>query len=205
MRKEDYEALLTRGHGRIMVNDVCMLELTPDGRLLVRMDACGPLGVKTDPVAVEARDWESVRADMEHKCYTALMEATARQTALLLAQPAHDERITLAEYARRTNHDRVYAYRRAERGDFKSAQKVGRVWYIDANEPWPDDQRKTAGGQFSRAARAMRGTGRHTSLSKAFYDRIREEKHIKTARAEYKYESGKYYRLDVIDGVWEEI
>lgn len=50
--------------------------------------------------------------------------------------------IPLAEYARRLGKDPANARQMAARGSFETAQKLGRDWVIDSEEPWPDRRRK---------------------------------------------------------------
>jgi len=55
--------------------------------------------------------------------------------------------IPLAEYARGLGKDIQVAAQMARRGSFHSARKIGRDWFIDKNEEYPDN-RQTAGGKF---------------------------------------------------------
>lgn len=52
-----------------------------------------------------------------------------------------DMYITLAEYARRQGRRADVARSMARRGGFKSAKKVGRDWFVDEEEAWPDRRR----------------------------------------------------------------
>lgn len=52
-----------------------------------------------------------------------------------------DMYITLAEYARRQERREDVARSMARRGGFKSAKKVGRDWFVDEDEAWPDRRR----------------------------------------------------------------
>ena len=51
--------------------------------------------------------------------------------------------ISLAEYAERHGKCQEAARKMAQRGGFKTAQKIGRNWVIDSEEPWPDRRVKT--------------------------------------------------------------
>ena len=48
--------------------------------------------------------------------------------------------ITLKEYAERLGKNPVVARQKAGRGGFKTAQKIGRDWFIDENEPYEDNR-----------------------------------------------------------------
>ena len=52
--------------------------------------------------------------------------------------------ITLKEYAERHGRNPASFRQKALRGGFKTAQKIGRDWMIDENEPL-EDQRITSG------------------------------------------------------------
>ncbi|MBP3653182.1 MAG: hypothetical protein J6J78_08970 [Clostridia bacterium] len=51
--------------------------------------------------------------------------------------------ILLKEYAERLGKNSVVATQRAARGSFRTAQKIGRQWFIDENEPWTDGRVKS--------------------------------------------------------------
>lgn len=51
--------------------------------------------------------------------------------------------ISLVEYAERAGRDVSAMRRRAERGDFETAQKIGRNWIIDSDEPLTDKRIKS--------------------------------------------------------------
>ena len=53
------------------------------------------------------------------------------------------EKITLVEYCRIHGKDPSRARRKCIKGDFKSAEKIGRDWFIDQNEPWIDRRIKS--------------------------------------------------------------
>ena len=53
--------------------------------------------------------------------------------------------ISLAEYAEKYGKSQVTARQTAQRGAFKTAQKIGRNWVIDSEEPWPEDKRLKSG------------------------------------------------------------
>ena len=53
--------------------------------------------------------------------------------------------ISLAEYAVKHGKSQVTARQTAQRGGFKTAQKIGRNWVIDSEEPWPEDKRVKTG------------------------------------------------------------
>jgi len=57
-------------------------------------------------------------------------------------------RILLTEYADRLGKNRDVVGQMARRGSFHSAVKVGRVWFIDEDEEYPDN-RKTQGGKYA--------------------------------------------------------
>ena len=46
--------------------------------------------------------------------------------------------ISLAEYAERHGKAPVSVRQKAQRGGFQTAQKIGRNWVIDENEPYDD-------------------------------------------------------------------
>lgn len=50
------------------------------------------------------------------------------------------DKITLKEYAERLGKDHVTAAQRAARGSFRTAEKIGRQWFIDPNEEWVDNR-----------------------------------------------------------------
>ena len=49
--------------------------------------------------------------------------------------------ITLTEYARRIGRDPSTLRHKAIKGGFKTAQKLGRDWFIDEDEPYSDNRR----------------------------------------------------------------
>jgi hypothetical protein len=51
--------------------------------------------------------------------------------------------ITIKEYAERNGKSHEAARKMAGRGSFETAQKIGRDWLIDENEPWPDHRIKS--------------------------------------------------------------
>ena len=51
--------------------------------------------------------------------------------------------ISLKEYAVRNGKELATARQMALRGGFKTAQKIGRNWVIDDQEPYPDHRVKT--------------------------------------------------------------
>ena len=51
--------------------------------------------------------------------------------------------ISITEYAKRHGKHPVTARQKAARGGFKTAQKIGRDWLIDENEPYEDNRIKT--------------------------------------------------------------
>jgi hypothetical protein len=72
-------------------------------------------------------------------------------------------RITLIEYAQRVGRDPSRVRRKAMNGDFKTAQKVGRDWTIDEDEPYTDrrkgltpEQIARLGAAYAKLAWAMR-------------------------------------------------
>ena len=46
--------------------------------------------------------------------------------------------ITLREYAKRHEKNPVTVAQKAARGKFETAQKIGRDWFIDEDEPYED-------------------------------------------------------------------
>ncbi len=48
--------------------------------------------------------------------------------------------ITLKEYCLKHNKNHCTARQRAARGSFKTAQKIGRDWFIEEDEPWIDNR-----------------------------------------------------------------
>ena len=54
--------------------------------------------------------------------------------------------IPLAEYARRQGRRPDSARHMAQRGGFKTAQKMGRDWFVEEEEPWPD--RRVTHGKY---------------------------------------------------------
>ena len=53
--------------------------------------------------------------------------------------------ISLKKYAERHGKAHVTVRQMAQRGNFKSVQKIGNTWIIDENEPYPDDKRVKTG------------------------------------------------------------
>ena len=51
--------------------------------------------------------------------------------------------IPLKEYAERLGKNPVTARQKALRGGFKTAQKMGRDWFIDEDEPYGDNRIKS--------------------------------------------------------------
>ena len=51
--------------------------------------------------------------------------------------------ISLAEYAEKHGKCQESARKMAQRGGFQTAQKIGRNWVIDSEEPWLDRRVKT--------------------------------------------------------------
>lgn len=65
----------------------------------------------------------------------------ARMRSPLAAQrdtSAEPRLIPLAEYSERLGKHRSHILRKAARGDFKTARKIGGCWYISADEPYVD-------------------------------------------------------------------
>ena len=54
--------------------------------------------------------------------------------------------ISLAQYAEKHGKCQESARKMAQRGGFQSAQKIGRNWVIDSEEPWPD--RRVKSGEY---------------------------------------------------------
>lgn len=53
------------------------------------------------------------------------------------------DKITLKEYAERLGKKHDTCRQQANRGAFKTAERIGRDWFIDPNEPYPDRRVKT--------------------------------------------------------------
>ena len=51
--------------------------------------------------------------------------------------------IPLKDYAERHGKNPAIARQAAGRGSFKTAQKMGRDWFVDEDEPWPDRRVKS--------------------------------------------------------------
>ena len=51
--------------------------------------------------------------------------------------------ITLKEYCLRNGKNDKTARQRAARGSFKTAQKIGRDWFIEEDEQWIDNRTDT--------------------------------------------------------------
>ncbi len=51
--------------------------------------------------------------------------------------------ISLVEYAAKHGKSRITVSQMAARGSFKTAQKIGRNWVIDSEEPYPDNRIKS--------------------------------------------------------------
>lgn len=54
--------------------------------------------------------------------------------------------ISLVEYAEKHGKCQESARKMAQRGGFQTAQKIGRNWVIDSEEPWPD--RRVKSGEY---------------------------------------------------------
>lgn len=54
--------------------------------------------------------------------------------------------IPLTEYAKRHGKVPANARQLAGRGSFETAQKMGRDWFVDDAEPWPD--RRVKSGKY---------------------------------------------------------
>lgn len=54
--------------------------------------------------------------------------------------------ISLAQYAEKHGKCQESARKMAQRGGFQTAQKIGRNWIIDSEEPWPD--RRVKSGEY---------------------------------------------------------
>lgn len=62
--------------------------------------------------------------------------------------------IPLIEYARLNKRAPATARQMALRGGFKTAQKIGRDWFIDPEEPWPD--RRIKSGKYIGARKSCK-------------------------------------------------
>ena len=56
--------------------------------------------------------------------------------------------ITLKEFAERNGRSADSARQKANRGGFRTAQKIGRDWLIDENEPYSDNREKS--GEYKK-------------------------------------------------------
>lgn len=56
------------------------------------------------------------------------------------------DKITLKEYAERLGKDPVIVRQKAIRGGFNTAEKIGRDWFIDPDEPYTD--RRIISGKY---------------------------------------------------------
>ena len=63
--------------------------------------------------------------------------------------------ISISEYAAKHGKSQIAARKMAERGGFKTAQKIARNWIIDENEPYPDARIKT--GKYIGQRKDKRG------------------------------------------------
>ena len=54
--------------------------------------------------------------------------------------------ITLKEYAERLGKNPVVVRHKAQRGQFNTARKIGRDWFIDEDEPYED--RRVKSGKY---------------------------------------------------------
>lgn len=54
-----------------------------------------------------------------------------------------EELISLVEYAKLHDREISSVRRKASRGGFKTARKIGRNWVIDKNEPYTDNRVKS--------------------------------------------------------------
>ncbi len=66
-----------------------------------------------------------------------------------------DNLISLTEYAKLHGREISSVRRKALRGGFKTARKIGRNWVIDKNEPYIDNREKT--GQYKNWRTKKRG------------------------------------------------
>ncbi|MBQ8708185.1 MAG: hypothetical protein IJ523_08865 [Succinivibrionaceae bacterium] len=55
--------------------------------------------------------------------------------------------VPLVEYAKTHGKAQVTVRQMAARGGFKTAQKIGKNWVIDSDEPYPED-RKISSGKY---------------------------------------------------------
>lgn len=78
-----------------------------------------------------------------HRLYVSASEpyTDARTRSPLAAQrdtSVEPHLIPLAEYSERLGKHKSHVLRKAARGDFKTARKIGGCWYISADEPYVD-------------------------------------------------------------------
>lgn len=67
--------------------------------------------------------------------------------------------ISIAEYAKKHNKNPTTVRQKARNGDFNTAQKIGRDWFINADEPYPQDKRITSGAY--KDWRKIKSEGKH--------------------------------------------
>lgn len=64
--------------------------------------------------------------------------------------------ISIVEYAKLHSKEASSAKKKAQRGGFKTARKIGRNWVIDEDEPYDDRRYKMRYNQFNRYPDAIR-------------------------------------------------
>ena len=78
--------------------------------------------------------------------------------------------IPLAEYARNLGKNPDNARQLANRGAFKTAQKIGRDWMVDPAEKWPDRRLKSKDVFTREGAKAL------TAEERRFYLKVEQAK-----------------------------
>lgn len=101
--------------------------------------------------------------------------------------------ISLAEYAQRNGRDPATARQMALRGGFKTAQKIGRDWLIDDQEPYPDRRVKTGKYKDWRTKMLKFNEASIENLSRASHDESNQDFNIycayypRTGELSYKF------------------
>lgn len=101
--------------------------------------------------------------------------------------------ISLAEYAAQHGKAAISARKLAQRGRFETAQKIGRNWVIDDQEPYPDRRVKTGKYKDWRTKMLKFNEASIENLSRASYDESNQDFNIycayypRTGELSYKF------------------
>lgn len=101
--------------------------------------------------------------------------------------------IPLADYARKNGRDPATSRQMALRGGFKTAQKIGRDWLIDDQEPYPDRRVKTGKYKDWRNKMLKFNEASIENLSRASHDESNKDFNIycayypRTGELSYKF------------------